>query len=67
MALRFTALVEAQRQLRRGTPDVTRQGPNRPGRSLDIIGDNVRRYRAEQTLINRLRAEDVDTKGYPGG
>jgi phosphoglycerate dehydrogenase-like enzyme len=45
------------------TPHTTPQVPDRTGRSLDIIEENVRRYRAGQTMLNLLRPEDVYTKG----
>ncbi|MDQ3701644.1 MAG: D-2-hydroxyacid dehydrogenase [Chloroflexota bacterium] len=45
------------------TPHVTPQVPDRTGRSLDIIVENVRRYRAGDPLLNQLRPEDVYTKG----
>lgn len=45
------------------TPHVTPQVPDRTGRSLDIILENIRRYRAEEPLLNLLGAEDVYTKG----
>lgn len=45
------------------TPHVTPQVPDRTGRSLDIVVENVRRYRAGETLLNQLRPEDVYTKG----
>jgi phosphoglycerate dehydrogenase-like enzyme len=45
------------------TPHTTPQVPDRTGRSLDTIEENVRRYRAGQTMLNLLRPEDVYTKG----
>ncbi len=45
------------------TPHVTPQVPDRTGRSLDVIEENVRRYRARQPLLNLLRPEDVYTRG----
>jgi len=45
------------------TPHVTPQVPDRTGRSLDIIVENVRRYRAGEPLLNLLRPEDVYTRG----
>ncbi len=45
------------------TPHVTPQVPDRTGRSLEIIEENVRRYRAGQPLLNLLRPEDVYTQG----
>ena len=44
------------------TPHTTPQVPDRTGRSLDIIEENVRRYRAGQPLLNQLSPEDVYTK-----
>ena len=45
------------------TPHTTPQVPDRTGRSLDIICENVRRYRAGQLpLVNQLRPEDVYTR-----
>ncbi|WP_274651296.1 D-2-hydroxyacid dehydrogenase [Paenibacillus humicola] len=43
------------------TPHTTPQVPDRTGRSLDIICENVRRYREELPLLNALRPEDVYT------
>jgi phosphoglycerate dehydrogenase-like enzyme len=45
------------------TPHTTPQVPDRTGRSLEIIAENVRRYRAGQPLLNQLRPEDVYTRG----
>jgi phosphoglycerate dehydrogenase-like enzyme len=45
------------------TPHVTPQVPDRTGRSLAIIEENVRRYRAGETLVNLLRPADVYTRG----
>jgi phosphoglycerate dehydrogenase-like enzyme len=45
------------------TPHVTPQVPDRTGRSLEIIVENVRRYRAGESLLNQLRPEDVYTRG----
>lgn len=45
------------------TPHTTPQVPDRTGRSLDIIEENVRRYRAGQPLVNQLAPEDVYTRG----
>jgi phosphoglycerate dehydrogenase-like enzyme len=44
------------------TPHTTPQVPDRTGRSLDIIEENARRYRAGQPLLNQLMPEDVYTK-----
>jgi len=38
-------------------------GTDRTGRSLDVIEENVRRYRAGETLVNQLMPEDVYTRG----
>ncbi|MBI3971616.1 MAG: D-2-hydroxyacid dehydrogenase [Chloroflexi bacterium] len=45
------------------TPHVTPQVPDRTGRSLDILCENVRRYRAGEPLLNLLKPEDVYTRG----
>jgi phosphoglycerate dehydrogenase-like enzyme len=45
------------------TPHVTPQVPDRTGRSLEIIVENVRRYRAGEPLLNQLQPEDVYTRG----
>jgi phosphoglycerate dehydrogenase-like enzyme len=45
------------------TPHVTPQVPDRTARSLDVIEQNARRYRAGEPLLNLLRAEDVYTRG----
>jgi len=45
------------------TPHTTPQVPDRTGRSLDVIEQNARRYRAGQPLINQLQPEDVYTRG----
>jgi phosphoglycerate dehydrogenase-like enzyme len=44
------------------TPHVTPQVPDRTARSLDIICENVRRYRAGEPLLNLLQAADVYTR-----
>ena len=44
------------------TPHVTPQVPHRAGRCLDILEENVRRYRNNEPLINQIKAEDVWTK-----
>ncbi|HEU5318303.1 MAG TPA: D-2-hydroxyacid dehydrogenase [Chloroflexota bacterium] len=41
------------------TPHTTPQVPDRTGRSLDIICENVRRYRAGERLLNLLTPTDV--------
>ena len=43
------------------TPHVTPQVPDRTGRSLDIICENLRRYRAGEPLLNQLTPDDVYT------
>jgi phosphoglycerate dehydrogenase-like enzyme len=45
------------------TPHVTPQVPDRTGAALDILVENIRRYRADETMVNLLRPEDVYTKG----
>ncbi len=45
------------------TPHTTPQVPDRTGRSLEVIEQNVKRYLAGQPLINQLGPEDVYTKG----
>lgn len=40
------------------TPHCTPAVPHRDGRSLEIIGENVRRYLAEEEMINRVFPED---------
>ncbi len=45
------------------TPHVTPQVPDRTGASLDIICENIRRYRAGEPLLNALSMRDVYTKG----
>ena len=44
------------------TPHVTPQVPDRTGAALDILLENIRRYRADETMVNLLRPEDVYTK-----
>ena len=44
------------------TPHMTPQVPDRTGRALDVIEENVRRYRAGERLLNQLTPEDVYTK-----
>jgi hypothetical protein len=41
------------------TPHVTPAVPDRTARSLEIICENIRRFMAEEPLLNRLTAEDV--------
>jgi phosphoglycerate dehydrogenase-like enzyme len=45
------------------TPHVTPQVPDRTARSLEVIEENARRYRAGEPLLNLLTAEDVYTRG----
>ncbi|MDR1513987.1 MAG: D-2-hydroxyacid dehydrogenase [Propionibacteriaceae bacterium] len=40
------------------TPHVTAEMPDLTARSLDIIGENVRRYKAGEPLLNRLMPAD---------
>ncbi|HEX7753205.1 MAG TPA: D-2-hydroxyacid dehydrogenase [Novosphingobium sp.] len=41
------------------TPHVTPQVPDRTGRSVEIICENIRRFRAGEALLNRLTADDM--------
>ncbi|WP_077610265.1 D-2-hydroxyacid dehydrogenase [Clostridium sp. Marseille-P2415] len=41
------------------TPHVTPQVPHRAGRCLDILRENVRRYKSEEELLNQVHAEDA--------
>lgn len=41
------------------TPHVTPQVPDRTGTALDILCENIRCYRADETLLNLLRPEDI--------
>jgi phosphoglycerate dehydrogenase-like enzyme len=43
------------------TPHVTPKVPDRTGRSLDIICENIRRFAAGEPLLNMLTPEDVYT------
>jgi phosphoglycerate dehydrogenase-like enzyme len=43
------------------TPHCTPQVPDRTGRCLDIIRENVRRYRAGEEMLNRVTQADVYT------
>ena len=43
------------------TPHVTPQVPDRTGRSLDIIEENLRRFLAGEKLVNQLQPEDIYT------
>ena len=45
------------------TPHFTAAMPDRAERSLDVIIENLRRYRAGQPLLNRVTEEDVWTGG----
>jgi phosphoglycerate dehydrogenase-like enzyme len=45
------------------TPHMTPQVPDRTGRSLAMIVENVRRYRAGEPLLNLLTPADVFTRG----
>ncbi|MGK9230264.1 D-2-hydroxyacid dehydrogenase [Inquilinus limosus] len=45
------------------TPHFTAALPDRTERSLDVVIENLRRYRAGQPLLNRLTEEDIWTKG----
>jgi len=47
------------------TPHVTPQVPDRTGRSLDIIEENLRRFLAGDELLNQLRPEDTFTAPVP--
>ena len=44
------------------TPHVTPAGPDRTQRSIDIIVENIRRYRAHEPLLNALTERDVYTQ-----
>ena len=44
------------------TPHVTPQVPDRTGAALDILLENIRHYRADETMVNLLRPEDVYTQ-----
>lgn len=43
------------------TPHTTPQVPDRTGRSIDIITENIRRYRIGEPLLNELKPNDVYT------
>jgi phosphoglycerate dehydrogenase-like enzyme len=43
------------------TPHITPQVPDRTARSLEIICENVRRFRAGEAMLNRLTPEDMYT------
>jgi phosphoglycerate dehydrogenase-like enzyme len=44
------------------TPHVTPQVPDRTARSLDIICENIRRFRNGEQLLNRVTPEDMYTR-----
>lgn len=46
----------------RVTPHLTPRVPDRVGRSLDVIKENVKRYCNEEPLLNMITLEDVFTK-----
>ncbi|MET1755830.1 D-2-hydroxyacid dehydrogenase [Novosphingobium sp. RD2P27] len=43
------------------TPHVTPQVPDRTGRSVEIICENIRRFAAGEEMLNRLKPEDMYT------
>jgi phosphoglycerate dehydrogenase-like enzyme len=45
------------------TPHFTAAVPDKIERSLDVITDNFRRYRAGEPMLNRMTEEDLWTKG----
>lgn len=45
------------------TPHFTAAVPDKVDRSLDVISENFKRYRAGQPMLNRMTAEDLWTKG----
>lgn len=45
------------------TPHFTAAMPDRAERSLDVVIENLRRYRAGQPLLNRVTEEDIWTRG----
>ena len=45
------------------TPHVTPRVPDRTGRSLDIIRENIRRFAAGEPMLNVLKPEDRYTRG----
>ena len=45
------------------TPHMTPQVPDRTGRSLKMIVENIRRYRAGERMLNLLTPADVYTRG----
>lgn len=44
------------------TPHCTPQVPDRSGRSIDIISDNIERYKSEKPMLNRLKKEHMFSK-----
>ena len=44
------------------TPHCTPQVPDRTGRSIDIIEENVKRYKADEPMLNRLTKEYMFSK-----
>lgn len=44
------------------TPHVTPAVPDRTARSLEIIGENIRRFQTGEPLLNTLTAEDIYTR-----
>lgn len=45
------------------TPHVTPQVPDRTGRSLEIICENIRRYENGEPMLNRLTEQEIYTRG----
>jgi phosphoglycerate dehydrogenase-like enzyme len=45
------------------TPHMTPQVPDRTGRSLEMISENIRRYRAGERMLNLLTPADIYTQG----
>jgi phosphoglycerate dehydrogenase-like enzyme len=45
------------------TPHFTASLPDRTDRSLEMIIENLRRYRAGESMLNRITREDVFTQG----
>ncbi len=45
------------------TPHVTPQVPDRTARSLEIIRENIRRFAADEPMLNVLKPEDRYTRG----
>jgi phosphoglycerate dehydrogenase-like enzyme len=45
------------------TPHVTPAVPDRTGRSLEIIVENIRRFAAGEPMLNRLMSEDLYSQG----